>query len=49
MNALVKCLVLLHQERRDQFAAVAITLFHQVVFPLLRIKDDELRLFDEDP
>lgn len=46
---LVKCLVRLYGQRRDTFSPIFATLLHQAVFPLLAAKEEEARLFEEDP
>jgi hypothetical protein len=49
VTVLVKCMARLYQLRREVFKQLYSTLLHQAVFPLLTAKEEEIRLFDEDP
>lgn len=49
MTVLVKCMNMLYLLRRTVFKPLYSTLLHQAIFPLLTAKDEEIKLFDEDP
>lgn len=49
VTVLMKCLIALYQLSKAFFTNTNMFLLHDVVFPILRIKEEEMRLFEEDP